>query len=202
MLGCILLFEIKQTDKTTLSGKDEEALKEPLKNDHEPVKINSLGIRYEDPNEGLSISQVLRLPSFYILTLMLFNFGFAPFLVVSYYKAFGQTFITNDNFLSIIGSVSSLFNAFGRLLWGYLVDKLPFKICYLIQSTICICLVASIYFIKYIRFYTEMIYLIWVCCIFLAQCGIWVILPTAVAKCFGQRNFTSVYGLIFLLCVK
>ena len=112
MLGCILLFEIKQTDKTTLSGKDEEVLKEPLKNDHEPVKtvkINSLGIRYEDPNEGLSISQVLRLPSFYILTLMLFNFGFAPFLVVSYYKAFGQTFITNDNFLSIIGSVSSLF---------------------------------------------------------------------------------------------
>jgi hypothetical protein len=43
-------------------------------------------------------------------------------------KTFGQTFIKNDRFLSIVGSVSSFFNALGRLFWGFLVDKLPYKV--------------------------------------------------------------------------
>ena len=46
----------------------------------------------------------------------------------SFEKTFGQTFIKNDSFLSIVGSVSSFFNALGRLLWGYLVDKLCYKV--------------------------------------------------------------------------
>jgi MFS transporter, OFA family, oxalate/formate antiporter len=132
---------------------------------------------------------------------MLFNFGFAPGMITTYYKTFGQTFINNDNFLSITGSVSSLFNACGRLLWGYLADKLSFKICYLIQSTICIALVSTFYLTKLIETYNEIFYLIWVCAVYFTQCGVYVIMPTVVVKCFGQKNFTSIYGLIFLLCV-
>jgi len=45
-------------------------------------------------------------------------------------------------------------------------------------------------------------YLIWVCAVYFTQCGIFVITPTAVAKCFGQKNFSSIYGSMFLLNVK
>ena len=44
------------------------------------------------------------------------------------YKAFGQTFIHDDFFLALIGSISSVFNAGGRIVWGVLTDRTSFKL--------------------------------------------------------------------------
>lgn len=45
------------------------------------------------------------------------------------------------------------------------------------------------------------IYLLWICAIFFAQCGNYIITPTVIAKMFGAKNFTSIYGSIILLSV-
>ena len=45
-----------------------------------------------------------------------------------FFKTFGQTFIKDDRFLAIIGSTSNFFYAFGRLFWGFLMDKTSFKV--------------------------------------------------------------------------
>ncbi len=200
LIGCFLMFETKISSN---DGKDINDLNEPLNTKSIVVTTNknSLGVCYSDPNAGLSIKEIFKLKSFYIITLMLLNFGHASGLVLSYYKTFGQTFIKNDSYLSIVGSVSSFFNAIGRLLWGYLVDKLPFKICYLIQLTIIFVFVSTIYLTKFMP-ENQIFYLIWVCAVYFTQCGIFVITPTAVAKCFGQKNFTTIYGLMFLLNVN
>ena len=51
--------------------------------------------------------------------------------IASSYKNFGDAFIDNDRFLSIVGSVSSIFNGSFRYVWGYLMDKTSFKFSYM-----------------------------------------------------------------------
>ena len=43
--------------------------------------------------------------------------------VGGFYKAFGQSFIADDHFLSLVGAVSSIFNCSGRLFYGLLMDR-------------------------------------------------------------------------------
>ena len=74
------------------------------------------------------MQQIIKMPIFYIILLMYLNSGHGATFVITFYKDFGQTFIYNDDFLSIVGSLSSLFNASGRLFWGRLIDKISFKV--------------------------------------------------------------------------
>jgi hypothetical protein len=59
---------------------------------------------------------------------MLIFFGHASSLVNGYYKVFGQTFIKNDRYFAAIGSINSAANVIGAFFWGFLIDKLPFKV--------------------------------------------------------------------------
>ena len=43
--------------------------------------------------------------------------------VAGFYKAFGQSFIADDHFLSLVGAVSSIFNCSGRLFYGFFMDR-------------------------------------------------------------------------------
>jgi hypothetical protein len=43
-------------------------------------------------------------------------------------KNYGLTFIQDDNFLSLISSVSSIVNIFSRFFWGFVSDHLSFKV--------------------------------------------------------------------------
>lgn len=49
-------------------------------------------------------------------------------MFISLMQAFGQTFIDSDQFLAVAGSVSSIFNAFGRIFWGQFADKASYKV--------------------------------------------------------------------------
>lgn len=200
LIGCLLIF-----DKNVAIPTDpEKDVKEPLNKQEQIIAIvakNSLQVAYKDPNEGLKVGEVLKLPAFYLITFMIINYAYASGFILNYYKSFGQAFIENDSYLSIVGSTMSLAGAFGRLLWGFLADKLSFKFCYLIQTTIIVLLVTTIYFTQFISYHNEIFYLIWLFCIFFVSSGIWVNGPTAVMKCFGQKYFTSVYGLVLLINV-
>ena len=44
------------------------------------------------------------------------------------YKAFGQTFIHDDQFLAMVGAGASVFNCAGRVIGGLLVDRFSFKV--------------------------------------------------------------------------
>ena len=48
--------------------------------------------------------------------------------ISAFYKAFGQTFIRDDKFLSLVGSINSLFNCSGRLFYGLIMDKTAYKV--------------------------------------------------------------------------
>ena len=43
------------------------------------------------------------------------------------YKAYGQTYISDDHFLSVVGAVAAVFNAGGRVFWGNLSDAYGYR---------------------------------------------------------------------------
>ena len=65
---------------------------------------------------------------FYIFWLIYFLNTIAVGYINAMYKSFGQTFISSDFFLSQVGSLSAIFNASGRIMWGRLMDKTSFKV--------------------------------------------------------------------------
>lgn len=112
-----------------------------------------------------------------------------------FYKAFGQTFIRDDHFLAFVGSISSIFNAGGRLFWGHLFDKTSFRVCI---NILCGLLSILMFTFELAEVYqSKLIFFIWVVSIFFTFSGIFVIFPTACAQVFGRMHAGTIYGILF-----
>ena len=61
-----------------------------------------------------------------------------------YFQAYGQTFINDDYFLALVGSISSIFNCLMRPVWGIIMDKYGFQVTLQFTAELCICC-ASLY---------------------------------------------------------
>jgi hypothetical protein len=55
-------------------------------------------------------------------------------VIAALYKAFGQTFIYDDHFLAMVGSICSLFNCSGRLIYGFIMDKTSYKVAMSVEA--------------------------------------------------------------------
>ena len=66
--------------------------------------------------------------------------------ISAFYKAFGQTFIRDDRFLSLVGSINSVFNCTGRVFYGFIMDKTAYKVSMTIEATLLITLMSTFYF--------------------------------------------------------
>jgi len=66
-------------------------------------------------------------------------------VVSGFYKAFGQTFIFDDQFLGIIGAVTSVFNCTGRLFYGMIMDKFSYKVSMSVEACLLILLISTFY---------------------------------------------------------
>ena len=50
--------------------------------------------------------------------------------ISSLYKTYGEgEVVNNDQFLALVGALSAVCNAVGRILWGLFADKVSFKVC-------------------------------------------------------------------------
>lgn len=96
-------------------------------------------------------------------------------------KAYGQRFISDDHFLAFVGSIASIFNAGGRLFWGYLYDKTSFRVCLNILSGVLSILMFTFELAEYSQ--SKLLFFVWVVSIFFSFSGIFVIFPTACAQC-------------------
>lgn len=151
---------------------------------------------FADKNIATSIRplQMLRKPSFYLLWLMFMFNGCGVILVATLYKSFGQEFINNDHYLAVVGSISAIFNCLGRIVWGWIADKVSYKFALVVlNATMTVFL---------LTFYTSSLggkemYFIWVCIIFFCVGGSFSVFPTAVARCFGLKYVSINYGLLF-----
>lgn len=84
------------------------------------------------PTGGLSVQEALSSFQFWLMWTMIIFSGTAGLNTVAVYKQFAATspMLTKDSYLALVGGIAALFNGSGRLLWGYLSDKIGFKRAY------------------------------------------------------------------------
>ncbi|RNA25059.1 oxalate:formate antiporter-like isoform X1 [Brachionus plicatilis] len=159
-------------------------------------KKNSFGISYESTTQGMNLKEAIKRPAFWNLFIILFSQIVPCGLVINFYKTFGQTFLSDDKFLSLVGSFAALLNALSTFFWGFLIEKFPFKICSLFLSTSLVALSSTLYLIQFIGF--KYLYAIQIGLVMTCRSGALVLMPTITAKTFGQKNFQSIYGALYM----
>ena len=43
-------------------------------------------------------------------------------------QSYGQSFIKDDQFIAVVGSVAAVFNAIGGVFWGHVADRFGFNV--------------------------------------------------------------------------
>eukprot|EP00118_Oscarella_pearsei_P015609 m.141592 g.141592 ORF g.141592 m.141592 type:complete len:461 (+) comp38348_c1_seq13:61-1443(+) len=195
LIGCFFLVN----RKTAADGNDSMLLQ---KHEHEEEddNIDVIGgnitkVTEEKPKPpSLTPFQSLKTKRFYMLWVMFFCLGQAVTFVASLYKAYGLTYINDDAFMAIVGSIASPFNALGRILWGFLADRFSFRIVVLSMASIFTALIFSFHLAA---IGGKPVFALWVCLLFFCIGGPYALFPAATVQAFGQSHFASIYGLVF-----
>lgn len=144
---------------------------------------------------NLTPLQMLTKTNFYLLWVMFMLGGTCISLVNSLYKSFAFAAVTTDDqFLAVIGAVSSLFNLAGRIAWGLLADVVSYKLAMVIHAACMTCLLFTFYATSAGG---EGMFAFWLCGIFFCVGGFFSLFPTATVRSFGLRYIGINYGLVF-----
>ena len=134
------------------------------------------------------------LAAYAIMTMNYFSIQNGYFTATNF-KDYGLSKISDDSFLTLVGSLSCVFNGGGRFFWGALSDKWDFKRVYLIILSIQIVEVATLRFISEYK----SAYLIWICVALLCEGGHFVIFPPLCLKVFGPQVGSRVFSVVLLV---
>ena len=69
-----------------LVNEENETEEKSIELDEKMLEVNSLGVRYNSPTEGLEYRQALKNPILYLIMLILTLAGSAPSTITSFYK--------------------------------------------------------------------------------------------------------------------
>ncbi|CAH8871635.1 unnamed protein product [Trichobilharzia szidati] len=142
--------------------------------------------------------RIFRKIDFYLLWIIMFLIIIPITVITSAYKLFGQKYISDDQYLSMVASVSAIFNAGGRIMWGAIVDRVSFKLP--------MCIVLLLWALILFTFphigsapplALKALYAIWVWLLFLVLSGMFVIMPGGTGLIFGPKYFPTNYGIVF-----
>ena len=156
--------------------------REIAEHEHEHEHQERLIVKAEAVEECPSAIIGIKTKEFWLLFCMAVCSVTPGLYVINSYKTFGSKEINNDEFLAVVGSVSSVFNGIFRYLWGQLMDKTSFKISYAILICTQTLLVMTLYYVVSVK----ALYFIWVAVIFCCEGGHFSLFPTIVAKLFGK----------------
>ena len=176
----------EQTSASEEAGEDTDKLQSvTLAGDDESVD--------EDPKAWrryVFTTQTLQLT----LVLIMNANGMLP--VNSFWKAFGQTFIHDDHYLSMVGSGSSVFNMGGRLVWGLMCDATGYKPTMVAITGL---LAAFLFTFPLTSVVGQGMYLVWVWALYFCMSGTYSVIVTGTAATFGVQHAGHIYGVIFLV---
>ena len=163
-----------------------------------PVSGSAVNLGEPPETDNIKPGTVIKSTEFWILWATFFLNTQAITYINSMYKAYGQTFISDDHFLAFVGAFAAVFNAGGRIFWGHLCDNFGYRACMMIITAAIASLYASLYFIQDGG---KALFATWIWGIFFAFCANFVLLPTASAQCFGTKYDFINTVLFFVLVV-
>lgn len=118
-------------------------------------------------------------------------------------NGFGESInITDDKifgYLTVINMIGGFFNFAGRIFWGYLIDRKPYKVIMLILTlgnSVFMGTILTLYSVhnETLRLY---LFMFWVAVLNFLQGGNFSVFPMICAQLFGINNFVLNYGVLF-----
>ena len=113
--------------------------------------------------------------------------------MVNVYKAFGQEVpvLDNDQFLTLVGSISALFNAM-RFVWSGAIDKIPFRYVYAVLCLLQIGIASTMSFTSR----NKTTYMIAICIVLFCVGGHFALFPNIIRQIYG-KHACALYGWCF-----
>jgi MFS transporter, OFA family, oxalate/formate antiporter len=101
--------------------------------------------------------------------------------------------LTNDSFLTVVGSCGAIFNGLGRFFWGFMLDRFSFRaISSLINALLMVAAVTASLAVQ-----NDYCFLVAVSVIYFCYGGNYAVYPTQTMRVFGQELGGKVYYLVF-----
>ncbi|XP_054169235.1 oxalate:formate antiporter-like [Oppia nitens] len=192
IIGVILLFPAptaNKSDKESFANNSVVYIKKEVFNQ----KMSHLS-----SEEGLTPRQVIATKEFILLSTKIMLTELVFFYLLFVYKPFGQTFISDDLFLSFVGASAAVCNMFCRIVVGHIKDLTTYKICCIPLSCLATILVVALPLTPYAH---RMVYA--VCMV--AAVGIvgsqYALMPSAVSEAFGEKFASINIGLVYMSTV-
>jgi len=181
LVGCLLVTEPTLDRELVPQNENEEGRNDILMDESD-------GEKHLTPREALKTKE------FYLLWITRFCAVLITQSVSGFYKAFGQTFIADDHFLSFVGAVSSVFNCTGRLFYGLLMDRTTYKTAMLLEMTSLTLLVASLTLTQYGG---RAMFAAWIWLVYFTFPGTFSTQPAVTTQTFGHKYGGTIYGFLF-----
>eukprot|EP00004_Rigifila_ramosa_P018761 TRINITY_DN4705_c0_g1_i1.p1 TRINITY_DN4705_c0_g1~~TRINITY_DN4705_c0_g1_i1.p1 ORF type:complete len:478 (-),score=108.35 TRINITY_DN4705_c0_g1_i1:52-1425(-) len=142
-----------------------------------------------------STKEAFSTKTFKLLWLCFFLTATPGVFTMGAYKTFGNEFIDDDYYLSIVGSITAVIGGSGRIVWGFIADKIGFKLSILIFGCVEAVAIATYSLAQNIG--DQYLFLVWTCVIIGAYAGNFVAYPLACSQLFGTKYYAENYGALF-----
>ncbi|XP_071086716.1 apicoplast pyruvate carrier 1-like [Haliotis cracherodii] len=206
-LPTVMFLIATPTDTPSQEGSSDEAVNtshaEETNPDEKPKEVgdvtldahrtHSPSVISQEDDGSYTPRQVLQSKTFYLFWLIYRCVILGIFFVTNFYKTFSNTFIKDDHFLTLSGSVASVFGALGRLFWGALGDKIGYRE----SLTIVIGVFgASGTTFTLCEYGGKVMLMIWLCLIYGTFSGCFALMPSLTVSLYGQKYFSVNCGLL------
>lgn len=118
---------------------------------------------------------------------------FYGYFFTNIYKEYGKDYINDDQFLTMVGAISSLFNGFFKFLWASLLDYYPFRKIY--GGLICL-EILLIVLVNY-AVYNKWAFMVVSCLTYMCDGSLTSMLPALTVQQFGIERGPQVYGIMY-----
>ncbi|CAI2368754.1 unnamed protein product [Moneuplotes crassus] len=113
------------------------------------------------------------------------------------FKNYGLKKIPDDQFITLVGTLGSVFNGLSRSGWGYLVDKFQFRFVFGAILVVQMAIGFSFQFIVEVK----ALYLIWVIITYACLGGHFAMPPSVFARMYGPITGGKIHGVLYICLV-
>ncbi|XP_076308903.1 apicoplast pyruvate carrier 1-like isoform X1 [Tachypleus tridentatus] len=145
--------------------------------------------------DNFSVMLMFKTREFYILTFtMALSFQSILFMIAMT-KAYGQTYIKDDFFLSVVTALTGVTNSVSQPIWGLLLDKTSYKDCMASVNALLTAFMLTFYATPYGY---KIMFTVWVLAIEFVMSAVFVLIPAACAKVYGAKHSGTSVGFVFI----
>ncbi|CAB3999900.1 oxalate:formate antiporter-like isoform X1 [Paramuricea clavata] len=189
VIGVLLLFDPPKQDHTM----GEKTFFQQLTNTDDEIEDALLPKDRAELHDDVHPLEMIKTKNFWLLWFIALVNGEVIMFLQSLYKAYGETFIPDDRFLALVGSISMVFASVGRILWGIIADRLPIRTTLVLQHVIITALLLTFTLSEKAG---KWMFLTWLAGMMSTLSGTTANLLSATAIIFRMKYFATNYGLV------